>query len=86
MASLFPSCAEAARRISHSQESPLPFPSRVGLYLHLAACGFCRRYQKQVRFLRKALAAQPEHFGSLSQQSLSEPARQRLLDALTKSG
>lgn len=85
MAKFFPTCAEAAQSISLAEDSHLPRRERVGLYLHLAACSFCRRYLRQIRFLRSALEAQRDEFGNLSRQNLSEPARQRITEALSNS-
>ena len=85
MPKLLPSCAEATRRISLAEDGTLPFQSRAGLYLHLAVCTFCRRYHRQIRFLRSALKEHRDEFGSVSKQGLSEPARQRMIQSLSDS-
>ena len=43
---------EATRLLSESQDAPLPLMARVGLRLHLALCRQCRRYQRQLTFMR----------------------------------
>lgn len=83
MPKLFPSCAEATRRISLAEDGCLPFRSRAGLYLHLAACTFCRRYLRQIRFLRNAFEEHRDKFENLSRQGLSEQARQRIIKSLS---
>ena len=57
---LFPSCKDAARRASELQDAPLSGPARLGLWLHLAACAHCRRYSRQIRFLRSAVCEYPD--------------------------
>lgn len=52
MSRLSQSCAEATRLLSESQDTPLPVIARVGLRLHLALCRQCRRYQRQLTFMR----------------------------------
>lgn len=47
-------CKEVTHLVSESLDRELPFPKRVGVRLHLAMCKFCRRYRRQMLFLRKA--------------------------------
>lgn len=61
MSTLSQSCAEAARKISDSQDAPLPAAARIGLWLHLAICRHCQRYYRQVRLLRSVFQEYPEH-------------------------
>jgi hypothetical protein len=48
-------CAKAARLISAAQDRPLSLTERVALRLHLAICDGCTQYDRQVRFLRRAM-------------------------------
>lgn len=82
MRTFFPSCAEAARRISHAHDARLSFPERVGLRLHLAVCRFCRRYLRQVRFLRSVLRDYPGHIDDLEPERLSDDARKKIVSRL----
>jgi hypothetical protein len=71
-------CREASRAQSEALDHPLPRPTRIGLWLHLLMCKWCRRYGKQIRFLRHAAH---EHHGELTEaapQKLSSDARDRI--------
>ncbi len=48
-------CKEASRLISEGQERPMKLMERWGLRIHLWICDNCRRFERQVRFLRQAL-------------------------------
>lgn len=48
-------CKEASRLISEGMEHPLGRMERWGLRFHLWICDNCRRFERQVRFLRKLL-------------------------------
>lgn len=48
-------CKDASHLISASQERPLGFRERWGLRLHLLMCVYCRRFERQVAWMRKAL-------------------------------
>ena len=82
MAMLFPSCAETARRLSLAQEQPLGAGERVGVWIHLCYCRFCRRYRRQLAFLRRAARAFRENLAKVSQEQLPADARQRILERL----
>jgi hypothetical protein len=64
MARIFLSCNGAAQMISESQEERLPALTSMGLSLHLATCGHCRRYLKQVRLLRTVFSSYPDHIAT----------------------
>ena len=48
-------CKEASRLLSHAQDKPLSVRDRVRLRLHLYACAACRRFERQIGFLRQAM-------------------------------
>jgi hypothetical protein len=50
-------CQDATRTMSAAQEQPLALGERVALKLHLAVCGPCRRFERQVAFLRESMRA-----------------------------
>jgi len=73
MAALSPNCRHASRLQSESLDHKLPILQHIGLRIHLLLCKWCRRYGKQIRFLRDAAH---DHAGELV-----EPARRKLPDA-----
>lgn len=48
-------CKEASRLISQAADRPLPLWQRLRLRLHLAVCDACANFNRQVRFLRRAV-------------------------------
>ena len=79
MSLLSQSCAEATRLLSESQDKPLPLAARVGLRLHLAICGGCRRYRKQLEQMRIVFNALPDQ---LTVEPLPEEFRRELIRKL----
>jgi hypothetical protein len=49
---LLPNCREMTRRSSLAADRPLTLPERLGALLHLALCQLCRRYRRQLAWLR----------------------------------
>jgi hypothetical protein len=82
MALLFPSCAETARRLSRAQEQPLGVGERVGVWISMCFCRFCRRYRRQLMFLRRAARAFRENLSEVSQAQLPAEARRKIMDRL----
>ena len=52
-------CKDASRLISDGMDRPLRLPQRIGLSLHLAICGACRRMRTQMHWLRAAARQYP---------------------------
>jgi hypothetical protein len=50
--------------------------------LHLLVCSWCRRYGRQITFLRGAVQARPDKLAESEPQSLSNDARARLKKSL----
>lgn len=48
-------CKDASRLISERHERPLSFRERWGLRLHLMMCLYCRRFERQVALISRAL-------------------------------
>lgn len=55
------SCKEVTRLVSQSQDRSLGLRERVALRLHFALCKGCRNVERQVGFLRRAVARLGEH-------------------------
>lgn len=47
-------CKEATRLMSQAQDCALSGSERLSLTLHLAICGGCRNFRRQIAFLRQA--------------------------------
>ena len=77
-AALSPDCREASRAQSEALDRPLPLTKRVGVWLHLLICKWCRRYGRQIRFLRAAAHEHPEDLTEAVPQKLSPEARERM--------
>jgi len=83
MSVLSQSCTEAARLISESQDSPIPLTARVGLRLHLAICRHCRKYKRQIQFMRHAFGQYQDHMEPMH---LPNEARQQIVRELERAG
>jgi len=81
-ADLSPSCKQATRLQSDALDRKLPFPQRFGLQLHLLLCKWCRRYGKQIRFLRDAAHEHTDELADPVPQKLSAEARERIKQKL----
>lgn len=53
-AALLPNCREMTRRSSLAADRALTLPERLGGWLHLALCQLCRRYRRQLDWIRHA--------------------------------
>jgi hypothetical protein len=79
---LSPNCREAGRLQAEALDHPLSLPQRLGLRLHLLLCKWCRRYGKQIRFLRQAVHERSDEVNEASPRTLSPEARERLKRSL----
>jgi hypothetical protein len=79
---LAPNCRDASRLQSEALDKKLSFVQRFGLGLHLVVCKWCRRYGKQIRFLRDAAQEHPENLSEAVPQKLSSEARERIRQRL----
>ena len=52
-------CREVHRLVAESMDRETGFAERVTLRLHLAICDNCRRFTRQMHFLRDALKRYP---------------------------
>src|SRR5689334_318370 len=85
MAEFSPSCREATRLQSDAMDQPLPLRKRIGLRIHLLLCRWCRRYGKQIGFLRSIAHEHAKHEKTLPLQALQPEAKERM-KARLKSG
>lgn len=82
IALLSPNCKEASRLQSQALDRKLPWVQRFGLRIHLLLCEWCRRYGKQIRFLRDTTREHPEHLPEPGCEKLSQNARERIKQRL----
>ena len=82
MAALSPNCKQASRLQSESLDRKLPILQRIGLQLHLMLCKWCRRYGKQIRFLRQAAHQHSDDLEEPTDQRLPDAARERIKQRL----
>lgn len=75
-------CKDATTLVSRSMDGPLPWRQRFSLRMHLAMCRFCRRYERQLRFLRIASRLLGEDHASADPPRLSDDAKARIAGAL----
>ncbi|HEY9197929.1 MAG TPA: zf-HC2 domain-containing protein [Gammaproteobacteria bacterium] len=76
-------CKDASRLVSEGLERPLGWRERWALRLHLWLCDNCRRFERQIRLLRRALRslsrrAETDPHGP----ALSSGARERIRKAV----
>jgi hypothetical protein len=86
LAELSPSCREATRLQSLGLDRSLTLRERLGLRIHLLLCKWCRRYGKQIRFLRDAAHNHPDELTGPAPQKLSDEARDRIRNSLKSGG
>jgi predicted anti-sigma-YlaC factor YlaD len=72
-------CQCAARLISDETERELTRLERTGLSIHLAGCGTCRRYRRQVTALDALISGAAD---ATSKDRLPESARVRISQSL----
>jgi hypothetical protein len=83
-AALMPDCRDASRIQSEQLERPLPATRRFGLFVHLLICKWCRRYGRQIRFMRSAAHEHPEKLAEADSRPLSDDARERIKSRLAE--
>ncbi len=77
------SCREVAQLHSESLDRPLSRSERWAVGLHLVYCSACRRFRRQLRFLRAAMQRlnRPPH----TPPPLPEAVRSRIVEAMRES-
>lgn len=86
LARRLPDCKEMTQTFSASLDRDLTLRERIISKLHLFTCEACRRYLKQIRFLRDAVVntGLPEFAAQPSSASLSLKAKERLKKAIAE--
>jgi hypothetical protein len=81
LSALSPGCRESVRLLSEARDHPLSPARRMGLRIHLLLCAFCRRYQRQIEFLRTALHAESPPSNSCLPDTAKDRLKRRLEQA-----
>ncbi|MFZ0827630.1 MAG: zf-HC2 domain-containing protein [Verrucomicrobiia bacterium] len=82
LADLSPNCKAATRLQSDALDRKLPLRQQMGLRLHLLLCKWCRRYGKQLNFLRRVVREHPDELAGPVPQGLSAEAQERIRQKL----
>ena len=78
-------CKDASRLVSEGLERPLGFRERWSLRLHLWLCDNCRRFERQLRLLRRALRKLARGAETATQgPELPSEARERIRKAIAE--
>jgi hypothetical protein len=75
-------CRQASELISASMDRPLTRWERTGLAIHLLICSYCRRFRKQLMWLRRVMRRVLQQADRGRPQSLSPAARNRIRRAV----
>ncbi len=78
-------CEQSTRLVSESLDRDLPRGERWAVRLHALCCRSCRRYRRQILFLREAVrrgAPEPDTSTPVAGASLTPGARERIKRAL----
>lgn len=79
---LMPNCHEMSRLTSRSLDTPPHWNQRAGMLLHLALCATCRRYRRQLLWLRRVAGMSSNPPAEVPVNPLSPEARERLVRRL----
>ena len=77
-----PTCPEVVRILSLGMDKQLSLMMRMKLRIHYLMCSFCKRYMKQLKYMRVVAREFPEKIGEVSDAKLPAEAKQRLKEAL----
>lgn len=78
-------CKDATRLISERQERPLGFRERLGLRMHILMCVYCRRFERQIELMRKAMRVLGRRVRADTEGAdLTPEARERIRKALAE--
>ena len=84
VANLTPYCHDVTRLLSDSMERRLPLRTRLLIRLHFFICVWCKRYDGQLKLLRKYGSEFAEKGCEQGRETLPSGARERLNKALEK--
>lgn len=65
-------------------DKELSLLTRIKLRIHYLMCSFCKRYAKQLKYMRTVAHEFPEKIGEVSDAKLPADAKARLKEALRR--
>jgi len=77
-------CREVSRLVSQAMDVRLSWSQRLGVWVHLLYCVWCRRYAAQVQFLRRATKDLAAQSLDTPDQKLSDEAKAQMRQKLTE--
>jgi hypothetical protein len=77
-----PKCREMVRILSKSLDEPMPLSMRIKKRIHYLICCWCRRYEEQLRYMRKTARAFAKHADETSAVPVPDETRERWKQAL----
>lgn len=78
------SCKQASQLVSQAMDKPLGWRQRFDLWVHLAVCGMCRQFMKQLRLMRRTLQRMVNQAENDQSIRLTDEAKSRIREALKK--
>lgn len=84
MIKLMGSCEDITGLIEKSLDRRTKFLERIKIKLHLMGCEYCRRYEKQAVFVKKALYQFNEYSQKNIKMNLSPNIKKNIIDSLQK--
>lgn len=80
-------CKKASQLASKSMDTKLTWRERLGFSFHIAMCGLCRRYARDMKKLRYLLSRKRQTDGVLLPESVTLPkqSKARIKQVLDKS-
>ncbi|GAB4183764.1 MAG: hypothetical protein Kow00108_21060 [Calditrichia bacterium] len=76
------SCDRITLLVDKSLDEQLSTSERFRVKIHLMGCRFCRRYEKQVRFVKRAILEFDEKSPQLNSVHLSENIKIHIINTL----
>lgn len=77
-------CHDMTRLISQAMDAPLPWRTRIAMWLHYRICIWCERYRAQLGLISKALKSSSEQGTEKMRGGLSPEARKRIKSAVQR--
>ncbi len=79
-------CREVSELVSRSLDEPLPLMTRLQVAFHLAMCGMCRGFARQLRWLRDLVRREADEKlpPADERDHLSEAAKDRIKNAMRR--